>query len=134
MMTSRGGDTAFILTVLAIVVPLLALLPVARHADEVLDRQRPMYDDLVHVEWLEYQALRDTGSAVEIDVEGEAVAIGDAEFQPSDGVRIVVEVPAPEQFCVQVSNSFGDSSARSCFDPADPPRDPDRSQSVQPAA
>ena len=131
MLTSRGGDAAFFLVVLAVVVPLLALLPVARNADEVLDRKRPMYDDLARVEWLEYQALRDTGSAVPIDVEGGPVAIGDTEFEPSDGVRVVVEVPGPEQFCVEVSNSFGDSSGRSCYDPADPPKDPDRG-TVQP--
>jgi hypothetical protein len=129
-MTDREGDAAFVLIVLAVVAPLLALLPVARNVDESIDRQRPMYEDLARVEWLEYQALLDTGSAVPVDVGGgETVVIGDEEFRPSSGVQVVVEVSSPDQFCAQAVNEHGDRSSRWCYDPADPPADPERNAS-----
>jgi hypothetical protein len=124
--TSPRSELKPVLAVLAAAVVLLvALFPVARHVDETTDRQRPMYEDLARVEWLQYQAMQSTGSAVPLDVEdGETVTIGEAEFRASPGVRVVVEVPGPDQFCAVVSNRFGDESARSCFDPEAPPSDP----------
>ena len=73
------------------------------------------------------QELLDTGSAVPVDVGGtETVVIGGEEFRPSSGVQVVVEVSSPEQFCAQAVNEYGDRSSRWCYDPADPPTDPDR--------
>lgn len=122
--TSKSDKVLFAIAA-GVVVLIAACLPLAQRLDDLTDRTRPMYDDRDTMEWLQYQSVTDTGSAVPLELgEGESVRIADEVFTPSPGVTVVVRIPAPGSYCIRVSNQHGDVSQWACLDEENPPTDP----------
>ena len=105
---------------------LAALVPLALRVDAQLDRSRPMYDDRLHMEWLQYQSVVGSGRAVPGTVSGEqSLDVAGTEFRASAGVTVEVRATDPKVPCVRASNDDGDITEWACLDAADPPKDPD---------
>ena len=119
-------DKVFFGIAAGVVLLMAACIPLAQRLDDQTDRTRPMYADRESMEWLQYQSVTDTGSAVAVELSaGESERIAGEVFTASDGVTVVVRTPDAGSYCVQVSNQYGDVSEWACLDEENPPPDPD---------
>lgn len=99
---------------LAVIVGLVAG---ARALDWQADRQGPMYRNVLTMAGLQWDLLNAGKQGVEVDLDSAAefVAVGDKDFTPSPGVRIVVE-QQDDSYCVKGWNQYGDETAWHCVD------------------
>ena len=121
----RATDPAIVIA-LGVALLLAALVPLALRVDAQLDRSRPMYDDRVQMEWLQYRSVVGSGRAVPGTVSGEqSLVVAGEEFRASAGVTVEVEASDPKRPCVRASNDDGDVTSWVCLDADDPPTDPE---------
>ena len=121
----RATDPA-IAIMLGVALLLAALVPLVLRLDAELDRSRPMYDDRVRMEWLQYKSVVGSGRAVPGTVSGEqSLDVAGEKFRASAGVTVEVQATDPKRPCVRASNDDGDVTAWACLDADDPPKDPD---------
>lgn len=121
----RATDPAIVIA-LGVALLLAALVPLALRVDAQLDRSRPMYDDRVRMEWLQYQSVVGSGSAVPGTVSGEqSLDVAGVQFRASAGVTVEVQATDPTRPCVRASNDDGDITEWACLDADDPPTDPE---------
>lgn len=97
------------------------LFIVARHVDGVADRKRPMYRDTFTMAGLQWDLLKGDRPPVlaELDHDSSPVQVGEHQFRPESGVRIVVEERG-NHVCVQGSNQYGDQTRWQCVDKKSP--------------
>lgn len=86
-------------------------------ANEVQDRDRPMYHDTFLMAGYQYDALRSGGTGLELTVDAKSVpvTVGGERFTPSPGVVIVVE-KRESSYCVQGRNQYGHETDWTCVD------------------
>lgn len=101
---------------LGLVVAFAIAVPLAIVLDRHSDRTKPMYDDVVSMEALQYQLVQKGKPAKPMVVEpGESVRLVGTRFTPSAGVTIEVRLEG-DDYCVRGTNRFGDVSDWSCGD------------------
>ncbi len=109
-------NNAAVLVTVAVLVLLLAAVPLALLLDRSIDRNRPMYSDLSRMTIMQDRSLLDTGKVVPVQLSsGESATIGATEFVASDGVSIVVRGhDGDTAYCITVRNEHGAESDRHC--------------------
>ncbi len=109
------GDRLPLLITIGVFVVMLLCLPLVLRMDEGLDRERPMYADMVRMENMQTLNIANGGRPVEADLSGgDTVEVGAQEFVTSPGVRLVVRATDKNSYCIRVSNEFGAKSSEHC--------------------
>ncbi|MDP3893895.1 hypothetical protein [Nocardioides sp.] len=111
---SGWGRGRSILLGVGVLVVLAVCLPLVRVLDERTDRLRPMYVDRDTMTSLQYRHFEKHREALPLEVRsGESITVAGERFSPSAGV--VVRVRATDEgYCVQSSNSVGDTTSWRC--------------------
>ena len=109
----------------AVLVVLVALVPLVLAVDDRADRQRAMYQDRYEMALLQYKQA-DVHGEPEALVLGpeESVELAGSSYTTAPGVSVVVET-SEDGYCVQASNSHGDVAEWRCWaDDEDPEKSP----------
>jgi hypothetical protein len=122
--TTRGPDFTFYIVVVVALVVLAALYPVARLVDAHYDRQRPLYEDIAEMAWLQYLYYSAEGKAYPTEVSGgQSVTIGDQTFAVNPGVELKV-IATPDGWCISGHDDLGNESGDFCYPGDENPGDP----------
>lgn len=109
------GDRLPLLISIGVFVVMLACLPVAMMLDDGIDRDRPMYQDMLRMQGLQGQQVASGAAPVAVEVaDGEAVEVAGQEFIASPGVTVVVRVVDADSYCIRVRNDRGQESSERC--------------------
>lgn len=109
------GDRLPLLITIGVFVAMLACLPLAMLYDDDIDRQRPMYLDMLRMQTLQDQQVASGLPPVAVEIaDGEAVEVAGVEFVASPEVTVVVRAVDADSYCVRVSNADGEESNERC--------------------
>ena len=113
---TRNPDFAFFLVVGLCLLVLAALYPVARVVDAHYDRQRPLYDDIAEMAWLQYLYYSAEGEAYPTEVSaGQSVTIGDTTYEVNPGVELTVTATTGG-WCITGHDDIGNEAGEFCYD------------------
>src|SRR5262245_24428655 len=93
-LSSMSADTRHTLVAFGVAIGVVvAFIPLAIRIDDGMDRSRNVYQDLVEMAELQYQATLESGDAHPVEVRpGESVAVGGSRFATHSDVTLRVEV------------------------------------------
>lgn len=113
-------DRIPLLITLGVFLLALACLPLAWMADGSLEKDRPMYQDILRMQGFQALHVADGAAPIEATVaDGESVEVGTQVFTPSSGVTVVVRTREDGTYCVSASNERGEKSGEHCSEAAE---------------
>lgn len=120
----RSPDFALFIAVGVALLVLAALYPLARVVDAHYDRQRPLYDDIAEMAWLQYLHYQAQGEAYPVEVSGgQSVQLGGTTYSVNPGVVIVVTA-TDDGYCITGHDDIGNEAGNFCWpgdvDPGNP--------------
>ncbi len=118
--------------VIVVFLALCACIPLTQAIDHSIDRKRAMYDDLAVMQWLQYQEVVNTGSAIPLRLSNDrSMSVAGTEFTPAAGVTVVVRSSEPDTYCVRATNDDGDATRWACLDKENPPANPGTVEAIR---
>ena len=102
------------LVVLATIAIFAVLLPVTSAADHTIDRQRPLYSDVLETAQLQWDRIQKGMSPMAMHLEEVAAAGVDLD-EDTEYLDVTVEGNGIG-YCIEGGNKFGDQTAKHCFE------------------